>query len=86
MSDSALPALPPAARSALLAGNRRLAIALVRQATGLGQDEATDLVERHLAHSPALNAPLAHLDRTTAWWAFLAGVAAIALYLLLTAA
>ena len=83
MSETALPALPHAARSALLAGNRRLAVALVRQATGLGQDEASELVGRHLARSPALGTPMARLDRVTAWWTALAGAAAIALYLLL---
>jgi len=86
MSESALPALPHAARSALLAGNRRLAVALVRQANGLGQDEAGKLVERHLARSPALSTPLARLDRTTAGWAVLVGVAALGLYLVLHSA
>lgn len=83
MSDPSLTALPPGAYSALLAGNRRLAIALVRQATGLPQEDAADLVARHLAQSPALAAPSVRLDRTTLWWAALAGVLAGAVYLLL---
>ncbi|HMM75570.1 MAG TPA: hypothetical protein PJ986_07670 [Gammaproteobacteria bacterium] len=83
MSDSALPALPPAARSALLAGNRRLAVALVRQASDLDQQAASELVALHLAHSPELFAPAARLDRWTLWCSALAGVVACALYLLL---
>ncbi len=85
MSDSALPALPPAARSALLAGNRRLAVALLRQAYGLAQQEANELVALHLARSPELVTPTARLDRLTLWCAALAGVLACALYVLLQA-
>ena len=83
MSDSALPSLPPAARSALLEGNRRLAVALVRQAGNLGQQEASELVALHLARSPELIAPTARLDRLTLWCSALAGVLACVLYLLL---
>lgn len=83
MSDSALPALPPAARSALRAGNRRLALALLRQAHCLEQQEASALLARHLAHSPELLAPTARLDRLTLWCCALAGVMACAIYLLL---
>lgn len=82
MSEQALPALPPAAHSALRAGNRRLAVALVRQATGLAQQDAAELVALHVARSPAL-APTLRVDRTSAWWAILAGVMAAALYRLL---
>lgn len=83
MSDSALPALPPAARSALLAGNRRLAVALVRQASGLGQQEASELVALHLDRFPELVTPTARLDRLTLWCSALAGVMACVLYFLL---
>jgi hypothetical protein len=85
MSDSALPSLPPAVRSALLAGNRRLAVALLRQSHGLAQQEANELIALHLACSPELVTPTARLDRLTLWCAVLAGVMACALYLLLQA-
>lgn len=83
MSDSTLPVLPPAAQSALRAGNRRVAVALVRQATGLGQRDATLLVARHIEHCPTLYAPRLRLDRATLAWAALAGAMACALYLVL---
>jgi len=81
MSDPAPPALPPSAQSALLAGNRRLAVALVRQASGLDQQSAKELVARYLARSPSV--PTIRLDLRTLGWAVLAGVLATALYLVL---
>ncbi len=84
MSDPAPPALPPSARSALLAGNRRLAVALVRQASGLDQQSAKELVARYLAHSPSVPvAPAVRLDLRTLGWTALAGALATALYLML---
>lgn len=83
MSEQAVPALPPAAHSALLAGNRRLAIALVRQATGLDQQDASDLVALHLARTPPLTAPVARLDRLTLYSAALAGALGLAVYFVL---
>ena len=83
MSEQAVPALPPAANSALLAGNRRLAVALVRQATGLDQQDASDLVALHLTRTPTLAAPEARLDRITRYSAALAGVLGLVVYFLL---
>lgn len=83
MPEQAVPALPPAAQSALLAGNRRLAIALVRQATGLDQQDASDLVALHLTRTPPLAAPVARLDRATLIWAALAGALGLVVYSLL---
>jgi hypothetical protein len=83
MSEQALPALPPAANAALLAGNRRLAVALVRQATGLDEREASALVARHRSRPPTLIARIANLDRATLKWAALAGTVGLALHVVL---
>ncbi len=81
-ADGNEPELPAEARAAIAAGRKVDAIRILRESEGIGLQEASARVGRHISRDPALKLQLerqqAELKRTVIRWVIIADVIIVA--------